>query len=58
VKRDTENMGGLKLAVVRLTAVQMTKLPLYRELRKIRHDLLYRARADSGLVYTIYILVR
>jgi hypothetical protein len=39
VKPDTENIGGLNLAAVRLTAVQMTKLPLYHELRKRRHEL-------------------
>jgi hypothetical protein len=58
VKSDTENVRGLNLAAVRLTAVQVTELPLYRELRKIRHDLLYRARTDRGLEHTMYIFVR
>jgi hypothetical protein len=35
VKTDIENIRGLNLAVVKLTTVQETKLPLYHKIRKI-----------------------
>jgi hypothetical protein len=34
-KPDTENVRGLNLAVVKLTTVQVTKLPLLHKVRKI-----------------------
>jgi hypothetical protein len=35
-KPDTENIRGLNLAVVSLTTVQVTKLPLYDNIRQVR----------------------
>jgi hypothetical protein len=40
-KPDTGNIRGLILAAVKHTTVQVTRLPLWRELLKIGHDLLY-----------------
>jgi hypothetical protein len=34
-KPDTENRGGLNLATVKLTTVQVTKLPLKHKVNKI-----------------------
>jgi hypothetical protein len=34
-KTDTENIRGLDLAVVKLTTVQVTRLPLKHKIRKI-----------------------
>jgi hypothetical protein len=45
-KSDTENIRGLNLAVVKHTTIQVTRLPLYRELLKIGHDLLFSAWID------------
>jgi hypothetical protein len=35
VKPDTENIRGLNLVVVKLTTVQVIKLPLYHKIRMI-----------------------
>jgi hypothetical protein len=35
VKPDTENVRGLNLVLVKLTTVQVTKLPLYHKMCKI-----------------------
>jgi hypothetical protein len=35
VKSDIENIRGLNLAVVKLTTIQVTKLPLYHKMHKI-----------------------
>jgi hypothetical protein len=40
-KPGTENIRGLNLAAVKLETVQVPRLPLQRELLRIRHDLLY-----------------
>jgi hypothetical protein len=52
-KPDKENGRGLKLtAALKLTAVEMTKLPLRHKLNRIRHNLLHKARTNRGDVYT------
>jgi hypothetical protein len=40
-KPDVENIRGLNLAAVRYTTVHVTRLPLWRKLLEIGHDLLY-----------------
>jgi hypothetical protein len=50
-KPDTQNISGLNLAVVKLTAVQVAKLPLLYEIYD-RHDRLCKACTDRGLVYS------
>jgi hypothetical protein len=46
-KPDTGNIRGLNLAAVKHTTVQVTTLPLKRELLKMGHDLLYSAWTDT-----------
>jgi hypothetical protein len=53
VKPHTQNLS-LNLAAVKLTTVQVTKMLLYHELCKIRHNLLHKAWTDGGLVCTAY----
>jgi hypothetical protein len=43
----------LKLAAVKHTTVQVSRLLWYRKLQKIVHNLLYRVRTDKGLVNTV-----
>jgi hypothetical protein len=45
------------MAAVRFTTVQMTKLPLIAQVRKIRHDLLYKAWTDKEALYTMSMYV-
>jgi hypothetical protein len=52
-KPDTENSRGLNLAAVKRTTVQVTKLPLWRKLLKLRHNLLFKAWTDRDLVYIV-----
>jgi hypothetical protein len=51
VKPDIENVRGLNLAVVKLTAVQVTKLPLQHKIRKIGKI----CSADPVLIDDFYI---
>jgi predicted Zn-dependent protease len=43
MKPDKENVIGLNLAVIRITTVQVTRLPLQHKLQMIMHNLLYKA---------------
>jgi hypothetical protein len=43
------------LAAVKRTTVQVTWLPLYLELPKVGHDLLFSAWTDRGPEYIVYI---
>jgi hypothetical protein len=52
-KPDTENIRGLNLVVAKPMTVQVTKLPVYCKLLKIRHNLLFSAWPDRGLVYIV-----
>jgi hypothetical protein len=54
-KPNTKNVGGLSLAVVKRTTVQVTTQPLYYEIHELGHDLLCQAYTDTGLVYVLYI---
>jgi hypothetical protein len=45
VKPDKENIRGLNLAVVKLSTVQVTKLPLRHKIRKI------------GIIYCVKLLL-
>jgi hypothetical protein len=54
-KPDTENIRNLNLAVVRHMGVPVIKLVLQPELPLIRHNLLYRAWTERGLIYVLYI---
>jgi hypothetical protein len=51
-KPDIENIRGLNLAVVKLTAVQVAKLPLQHEIGKI--CMIYFAK--PGLTEDLYIV--
>jgi hypothetical protein len=51
-KEDTENTRGLNLAVVKLTTVLMTKLPLYQKTRKTSMICSGKACTNSELVYS------
>jgi hypothetical protein len=44
---------GLNFAVAKPMTVKVTKLPVYLELLKIRHNLLFSAWPDRGLVYIV-----
>jgi hypothetical protein len=50
-RSETENAWGFNLAAVKHKTVQVTRLPLWLELLKIRHNVLYKAWTDWGLVY-------
>jgi hypothetical protein len=39
--RDIGNLKGLSLVAVKRTSVQVFRLPLWRELQMMEHDLLY-----------------
>jgi hypothetical protein len=47
VKPDAENIRGLNLVVVKLTTIQVTKLPLLHKYK--RHDLLCKTWTNRGL---------
>jgi hypothetical protein len=48
-----KNIRDLNLVVIKLMTIRVTKLPLKRELHKIKHNLLYKAWADKDLVYIV-----
>jgi hypothetical protein len=50
-KPETENIGGLNLAVVKLMTVQVTKLPLWHKTRKIGTICFGKPVLIRGLVY-------
>jgi hypothetical protein len=53
MKPNTKYIRGLNLAVVNNTTVQVTRLPLKRELPKVGDDLLFPAWTDKGFVYIV-----
>jgi hypothetical protein len=52
-KADIRNIRGLNLAVVKLTTVQVTKLPLYHDISKIdiRSKSLWRWYTNTSIMF-------